>query len=592
MKMKFIVYALVLMLFLTHAFSADRYEAENAIVDENAIEKVADEKASGGVYINMREGALSFKVTVAAADYYTIWTSYSQPGDTNGKIQNLAVNGVSTGQMSFPMVDTFVYVKSSSKVKLAAGENTIEIIKSWGWVNIDYIEVTPYTETPFTLSSQLVSPNASENAQKMFGFMLQNFQKRVISGVMTNTVMQNDGKYTPNTVENQTEVAWITTAAGKTPALLGLDFMHAAGVESESEWHKGYTSATVALAEDMFKKGGIPVYCWHWKDPGHTTDAFYSPSADGQTPTNFDLTKAFSDAPAYTQFNSESKEYKEIIRDIDIVASYLKTLSDKGVPVLWRPVHEASGKWFWWGYKGPAACKGLYRLIFDRLTVHHKLNNLIWVWTTDEAGDALTWYPGDDVVDVVGRDYYYYPREANHSSLVSSFEKLKEMFGGKKLIALSENGSVPFPEEMKADGAGWSYFMPWYGDYTMDGWAHDNTAADWNKILNSDYVLTLDEMPGWERYVVPVTAIVPHVPKSVLRVRSVNRGVECTLPSASAGCTVALIDINGRYVAPLTQLSNNGQAVRFTVRDLTPGVYIVKVHDRLHPAVGVRILVK
>jgi mannan endo-1,4-beta-mannosidase len=523
----------------------------------------------------MKEGTLSFKVTVGSAGFYTIWTSYSQPSDTNGKIQNLAVNGVSTGQISFPKVDTFVYAKASSKVKLSEGKNTIDIMKSWGWVNIDYIEVTPYVETPFNISKTLVTPNASENARKMYEFLLNNFQKKVISGVMTNTVMQNDGKYTPNTVENQTEVAWIIDAAGKTPALLGLDFMHAAGIEAENEWHKGYTKATVALAEDIFKKGGIPAYCWHWKDPSHKVDAFYSPSSGNTPNTSFDLKKAFTDVSCETP-NTSSDEYKGIIRDLDIIAGYLKTLADKGVPIMWRPLHEASGKWFWWGYSGPKACKGLYRLMFDRFTNYHKLNNLIWVWTTDEAGDALDWYPGDQYVDIVGRDYYYYPREANHSSLVASFEKLKEIFGGRKLITLSENGSVPFPDEMKTDGAGWSYFMPWYGDYTMDGWAHDNTAADWKKIMNSDYVLTLDEMPGWQNIKVPVSGNLSNKINNHIVARFANNNLSITYNNAVTINTVELYKLDGSYITSLKPEVKTKGRFEIDATSITQGTYIIK----------------
>jgi mannan endo-1,4-beta-mannosidase len=581
--------ALILAFFAVVAASRNRYEAESAIVDENSVQKVADAKASGGFYVNMKEGNLTFKVSAGAAGFYTLWASYSQPSDTNGKIQNLSINGVSTGQMSFPKVDSFVYVKASSKIKLKAGDNTIDIIKSWGWVNIDYVEITPYVAVPFALSSDLVSSNPSGNAKKMFGFIRENFQQKVISGVMTNTVMQNDGHYTPDTVENQEEVAWIIKASGKTPALLGLDFMHSAGMNAENEWFTGYTKATLALAENIYKKGGFPAYCWHWKDPSHTVDAFYSPSASGQTPTNFKLSNAFTDA-ACTTFNTGSAEYKGIIRDLDIVAGHLKTLADKDVPVLWRPLHESSGRWFWWGYSGPKACKGLYRLMFDRFTQFHGLNNLIWVWTTDEAADALDWYPGDDYVDIIGRDYYYYPREANHGSLAASFEKLKEMFGGRKIIALSENGSVPFPDDMKADGAGWSYFMPWYGDYTMDGWAHDNTAADWKKILNSDYVITLDKMPGWNRYV-PARGEAP----KLLPGRG-NRGISMGMKNGflevmltDAG-SVELYDCKGDRI--LTLAKTAAGARRFNLGRVARGIYLVKVSTPKAPSALGRIAVK
>jgi mannan endo-1,4-beta-mannosidase len=576
------VSALVLAVNVVIATAADRYEAENATFDENSVQKVADFKASGGFYINMKEGGLSFKIAAGVAGFYTLWAAYSQPNDTNGKIQNLSVNGVSIGQISFPKVDSFVQVKASSKIKLKAGNNTIDILKSWGWVNIDYVEITPYESVPFNISDTLVTPNASKNAIKMFGFIRENFQKKVISGVMTNTVMQNDGHYTPNTVENQTEAAWVINASGKTPALLGLDFMHAAGMNAENEWHIGYTNATVALAEDMYKKGGFPAYCWHWKDPSHIVDAFYSPSASGQTSTNFNLTKAFTDPATCSNFNTSCAEYQAILRDLDIIAGYLKTLADKGIPVLWRPLHEASGKWFWWGYSGPKACKALYRLMFDRFTKYHGLNNLIWVWTTDEAGDALTWYPGDEYVDIIGRDYYYYPREANHGSLVASFEKLKEMFGGRKVIALSENGSVPFPDEMKGDGAGWSYFMPWYGEYTMDGWAHDNTAADWQKILNNDYVITLDKMPGWNNYIEPIRVILKLRPNKGVSIRVANGFLELTLTNASAEA-VELYNIKGTRIATLIKRTPYAGAHRFNLSRIAKGFYLVKVKNINEP---------
>lgn len=480
------------------AAAADRYEAESAMVDSNTVQKTADASASGGYYVNMKEGALSFKVTVAAAGYYTLWATYSQPYDAGGKIQNLAVNGIARGQISFPYVTAFTRLKASSKLKLEAGQNTLEIQHSWGWVNIDFVEVSPYQAAPFAIAPALVNPKASENARKVYGFLRDDFRKQTVSGFMTNTVMANDGKYTPNTVETQVEAAWIKAASGKLPALMGVDFMHGTGLNSEQDWYQGYTNATLSLAEEMFKKGGIPTYTWHWKDPSKTAETFYSPSSGNTPNTAFDLTKACADT-ACAAWNTASAEYQAIVRDLDIIAGNLKKLADKGVPVLWRPLHEASGRWFWWGYKGPKACKALYKLMFDRFTGQHGLDNLIWVWVTDEASDAGDWYPGDAYVDIVGRDYYYYPRIANHGSLVASFEKVKDLFGGTKLIALTENGSIPHPDSMQADGAGWSYFMPWYGDYTMDGWAHDNTAADWNAILNDPYVLTLDKMPGWDK---------------------------------------------------------------------------------------------
>ncbi len=413
----------------------------------------------------------------------------------------------------------------------------------------------------------------------MYGFLLENFQKKIVSGVMTNRVMHNDGKYTPFTVEEQEEVAWIIAASKKTPSLLGLDFMHATGKNSDNEWHRGYTRATLSLAEDIYKKGGFPAYCWHWKDPDKTVETFYSKSS-GNTPyVEFNLKKAFTDSTACTAWNTNSAEYRAIIADIDTVSKYLKTLAEKNIPVLWRPLHEASGKWFWWGYSGHKACVALYRLMFDRMTAHHGLDNLIWVWTTDEAPDATDWYPGDMYVDILGRDYYYYPREANHGSLVASFEKIKDIFGGRKIIALSENGSVPHPDSLINDGAGWSYFMPWYGDYTMDGWAHDNTAADWNSILNHPYVITLDKMPGWDRYVVEtIPAASQKRPTTLPMVNIYRKGKSATLHLRGTTIQeVVILNINGSRITSLHKGRLESGAYIFDLPPLAPSLYILKV---------------
>ena len=69
------------------------------------------------------------------------------------------------------------------------------------------------------------------------------------------------------------------------------------------------------------------------------------------------------------------------------------------------------------------------------------------------------------------------------------------------MIALAENGSIPYPEKMQVDNANWSYFMPWNGEFTMPiNGSNDNTAADWDLIMNDDYIITLENMPGWENY--------------------------------------------------------------------------------------------
>lgn len=546
-----------------------RYEAEDAIpADDHKIETVADSKASGGKYVEMADGNLLFTVNMPSEGYYTLYVNYLLPTERGNKTQNLTLNGSSAGQVTFGPSDEFAKIKAAGKLKLSKGKNTIGITHSWGWVAVDFIELTEYEATPWNISPKPVTPEPTESAQKLYNFLLANFGKRTISGVMTERPFENDGNYTPQDFDTQTELSYIKKASGKNVVLVGFDFLHASGKNSDQQWYQGYTHASLEMAKTVWKKGGIPQFNWHWKDPTHKIEAFYTQSGDDKSYTEFSIGLAYDTTTG--KWKTDSDEYKAIMRDMEIIADSLLTLQKEGVAVLWRPLHEASGKWFWWGTDGAKACVALYKLMFDTFVNKKGLHNLIWVWTTDEAPDALEWYPGDEYVDVVGRDYYYYPREANHASLVSSFEKVKEMYGAKKIVTLSENGSVPYPDEMKADGANWSWFMPWYGDYAMEGWANDNTAESWKTVMNNNYIITLEDMPGWDNYEMQTT-VVAASKKAASAIQLVSRDLQVNLNASTA--QVSIYDLQGNRVLA-RKMSQNGT---IALSRLAHGPYLVRI---------------
>ena len=96
--------------------------------------------------------------------------------------------------------------------------------------------------------------------------------------------------------------------------------------------------------------------------------------------------------------------------------------------------------------------------LYDRLTSHHQLHNLIWVYT---SGGKRDWYPGDTMVDIVGADAY--PADVA-DPLSSLWEDLRRQFDGKKMLTLSEFGGVPDVDRMAKFGVSWAYFASWNGD--------------------------------------------------------------------------------------------------------------------------------
>jgi hypothetical protein len=97
------------------------------------------------------------------------------------------------------------------------------------------------------------------------------------------------------------------------------------------------------------------------------------------------------------------------------LGNHLQRLKDDGVIVLFRPLHEMNGGWFWWGSeKEPPSAerfRTLWRALHQTLTVERKLDNLVWVYSPNATfADGMPatdfYYPGDDVVDLVGQDLY------------------------------------------------------------------------------------------------------------------------------------------------------------------------------------------
>lgn len=288
---------------------------------------------------------------------------------------------------------------------------------------------------------------------------------------------------------NINEAKWVYQHTGKWPALNFFDYIHHP-FSKKGGWID-YTN--VGEVVNWHRAGGVVGIMWHWNVP--TNDGKDYTCTPGTEPgqASFDVRKIFE---------PESDEYKWMIKDIDIIASYLKLLKVRRIPVLWRPLHEAGGQWFWWG-KDAEACNELWRVMYQRFQ-DAGLDNLIWVWTQAAAwnrpySEGYKWYPGDDYVDIVSIDVYNNNSASNIYRTCYKF--LKDSSPGK-LVALTECGNVPKISAQWRAGAKWLFFMPWY-DYertnnpnseAFKSTDHNScNAAWWTEAFSNDYVLSRDD---------------------------------------------------------------------------------------------------
>jgi len=366
-----------------------------------------------------------------------------------------------------------------TRVFLAEGKNTIALERYWGWIQLKSLHITnsaPLDPAIFDVSARLINPNANETTRRLMSYLADSYGKVILSG-----------QYSDNGIMAG-EAGVIFMATGKRPAVLGMDLIE----YSPSRAERGNTSATVERAIEADELGAIVTLCWHWNAPSEyirERDTWYR--AFYTSDTNISLAKIM---------NGEDPEgYDLLMRDIDVIAEQLKRLQDADVPILWRPLHEAAGGWFWWGASGKEPYIELWKLLYEKLTFEHELNNLIWLWN-GESGD---WYPGDDYVDIIGEDIY--AGEHVYSSQINKFMEAVNYADTPKMVTLSENGTLIDPDLALRDGAMWGFWATWGGDFVTRGtlWLYSEKFTEEEmliKVYNHDIVVTLEDLPDLKTY--------------------------------------------------------------------------------------------
>lgn len=453
-------------------------EAEEGIAEGNIYLRQNRSDYSGVGYMTGFDGSgknsLEMSVLIPTNQHYNITIVVA----SDAKMNNiLTVNGDDVGEFITSGSGKFESI-TLRNVYIYNGLKSIGIKEVTGGIDVDYIYIhnsSDIGEIDVKPESTLINKNADNKTVNTMKYLVSNFGKKILSGQYA-----SPGK--------NTEPDLIYKTTGHYPALRLSDL---ASYTSESK----IETDEVGQAIDWSKRGGIVSYVWHWEAPLEEP-SYYS----GET--KFDVSKAVNDEDiAQMPIEEIEKLYEDgkiseeclaIVKDIDTISEQLSILQDNGVTVLWRPLHEASGGWFWWGSAGVDTYKWLWNLMYERQTNYHKLNNLIWVWNAQNA----EWYVGDDKCDIISADVY--SLKGIQISQVNTYIQLSKITN-KKLIALSECSNLPSPNNMLRDKSTWSWFGLWSGEYIMDsdgGLCEDyNTKDQIIKTYSHENIITLEQLP-------------------------------------------------------------------------------------------------
>lgn len=332
----------------------------------------------------------------------------------------------------------------------------------------DYEAMKAYFESREVDPTKPVSENAQTNEKTMevWNYLRSVYGKQVI----TCQQMMGNECYEDLVFYN---------ATNDLTAMKGYDFIFCTGsyhsddmIDEAIEWSK--------------ESGGLCAFTWHWNVPKDIDNpeggyAFYTSEI-----TNFNQVNAVTPG---------TKEYETVIHDIDLIATKIQRMESEGVTILFRPLHEASGAWFWWGLQGRDSATNevfqkLWYMIYDRLENYHKLTNIIWVWNGQNPHTAI--HP--NAFDIEGIDRYYDQEDISAEALSTYYEKcygelagydkycaeLAGMESTGKMMALTECGYIPDPEGIKAANTMWLYYMVWNGDFIYETDAAGKAMVDLN----------------------------------------------------------------------------------------------------------------
>ncbi|MDK8189561.1 glycosyl hydrolase [Paenibacillus sp. UMB7766-LJ446] len=449
---------------------------------------------SGSGFVWMQNsGTITFTVTVPETGMYAISTRYMQELSADGRLQYLSVNGVTKGSYMLPYTTTWSDFNFGYH-KLDQGSNTIQLKAGWGFAYFDTFTVDYANLDPLEVQPVLTDSQATPETQLLMNYLTEVYGNHIISGQQEIYGGGNDGN-------TELEFDWIHNLTGKYPAIRGFDFMNYNPLYG---WEDGTTDRMIDWVNN---RDGIATASWHINVPRNFTTYQLGDHVDWKEATY---------KPTETNFNTANavipgtKEYQYVMRTIEDLAEQLLILQDNNVPVLFRPYHEAEGNgglngegaWFWWASAGADVYKQLWDLLYTELTETYGLHNLIWTYNSYVYNTSPAWYPGDDQVDIVGYDKYntIYNRNdglsgvPNEDAITSIFYQLVDLTNGKKMVAMTENDTVPSVQNLTEEKSGWLYFCPWYGEHLMS--SAFNYPATLKTLYQSDYVITLDELPN------------------------------------------------------------------------------------------------
>jgi mannan endo-1,4-beta-mannosidase len=359
------------------------------------------------------------------------------------------------------------------------------------------------------------NPNAHETTKAVLRYIAhlsENPSGGVLSGQSCGHTVNI---YKPDDImgyARMTEKLYQTT--GQYPAIIALDYEHDKICKSDE-----ISKANQVLIK-YWNEGGLVAVGISPQNPWLNDESDLENNPGEWTLTRTDkLTKEQLEMINLNDLiNPEKSVYRVWRRKLDRIAAGLKELQDAGVVVLFKPIQEMNGSWFWWGVLShkddPSPYVNLYRDMYNYFTKEKGLNNIIWMFSpvniTSNYNNAdirivpQMWnYPGDDYVDIIAPTAYNNSLDiAGYTDLISTGKPLAMAeFGPDHKDNHGEFDNTKYIKKISSDYPGFAFWISWHdwsnGDGTntyMSLIGNKNTS----ELMQNSMVLTKEDV-NWKK---------------------------------------------------------------------------------------------
>lgn len=464
---------------IEHSYAGDLYEAERERLNNGLVPTNERYGYSGGGYVTgfgtERQLSLKFRVDVPANQHYDLSFGIAADSYVNCRVM---LNGSELCKFT-TNADGQFYKITQYGIFLEKGRADIEIIPENGEIMLDYLDVEnsySINNISYQTDCKPVNSKASEATNKLMKFLSDNYGKYTLTGQYVSGA-------------DNAEMELIHNITGRYPVIR---FSTVSDVKSTDN-----VDACVQWSE----KGGINGITWEWNSPSSMSSVYTSES-------DFSIWNAMTDIDIsgysmeeilnlYTAGEISEDCYNLVMAMDEMAKNQLVPLQEKGIPVLWRPLYEASlgynsdeGGVYWWGAGGAEPYRWLWNLMYNRYTNYFGLDNLIWVWN----GMSDVYSVDSATFDIASYDLYTDTEKfGSRSQQLIAAQK----YINNKIIAVSECSHVPDINALFRDNSVWSFFGMWNGEYITDGNGNYsgqyNTEEELINAYNSEGSLTLDE---------------------------------------------------------------------------------------------------